>query len=157
MTKQGIERLKLDEGFRERVYLDTKGIQTVGYGYNLEANPHELSDGMIEMIHRHGISQEFAEELLLVHVIDLEKTLHNKLEFWSKLSLNRRDCLINMAYNMGIDGLLKFKKTLHLMGIGNYHEAAIEMLESLWAKQVGNRARRLANIIATGEYNEKIS
>lgn len=151
-TKQGIEQIKLDEGFRERVYKDTKGLDTVGYGYNLDANPQKLSAQQIRLIRTNGISEEFAEQLLLTEVNDVENALHLRLDFWSKLTLARKDVLINMGYNLGVGGLMQFKHTLQLIRFGHYEDAAEAMLASLWSKQVKGRAQRLANLMRKGEY-----
>jgi lysozyme len=64
----------------------------------------------------------------------------------------RHDVLINMAYNIGTVGLLKFKKTLSLIQIGMYVQASSEMLKSAWAVQVGHRAVELSEQMRTGVY-----
>lgn len=151
-TKQCIEQIKIDEGFRSKVYKDTKGLDTVGYGYNLDANPQRLSSSQIKAIRAKGITEEFAEQLLLAEINDVENRLHLQLDFWSKLTVVRKDVLINMAYNLGVAGLLQFRHTLQLIRFGKYSEAADAMLASLWAKQVGDRAKRLATTMRKGEY-----
>jgi lysozyme len=60
--------------------------------------------------------------------------------------------LVNMAFNMGINGLLGFKHTLELVRTGNYADAADAMLNSKWAEQVGPRAKRLSEQMRTGEW-----
>jgi lysozyme len=57
-----------------------------------------------------------------------------------------------MAFQMGVDGLLKFKNTLELIKNGKYKEASDAMLDSLWAKQTPNRASRLSAQMKTGEW-----
>lgn len=151
-TKQGIDQIKEDEGFRKNVYKCTAGKQTIGYGYNLEANPQKLTASHIEELKVKGISEEFAAQLLLAEVKDIENVLHHKLIFWSKLSPTRKDVLVNMGYNLGIEGLLKFQNTLKLIAHEKYAEASKEMLNSTWAKQVPNRASRLATQMCIGEY-----
>jgi lysozyme len=64
----------------------------------------------------------------------------------------RRAVLVNMAFNMGINGLLGFKHTLELVRTGNYADAADAMLNSKWAEQVGPRAKRLSEQMRTGEW-----
>jgi lysozyme len=65
----------------------------------------------------------------------------------------RADVLVNMAFNMGVNGLLKFKKMIAAIDDRNYDEAAIEMLNSRWAVQVGKRANELSKQMRTGEYS----
>ncbi len=151
-TKQGIEQLKEDEGFRKNPYRCTAGKLTIGYGYNMEANPQKLHSRQLTEMKVSGISQEFAEQLLLAEVKDVENELHSRLVFWSKLSPTRKDVLINMGYNLGVPGLMKFKNTLQTLYQEKYRETAEHMLDSLWARQVPARAKRLANQMRLGEY-----
>jgi lysozyme len=64
----------------------------------------------------------------------------------------RRGVLVNMAYNLGVTGLLSFKKMLSAYKKGAFVEAAQHMLDSKWAKQVGDRAKRLAEQMRSGEW-----
>jgi lysozyme len=59
---------------------------------------------------------------------------------------------MNMAFQMGITGLMKFKKTLSLVEMGLYDDAADNMLKSLWAKQTPNRAAEMAEQMRTGQW-----
>lgn len=146
-----LELLKKHEGFRSKCYKCTAGKLTVGYGYNLEANPLNLTQAMINEIIKKGVTKEYAENLLKMMVIDITKTLQARVEGFEKLDEARRWVLINMAYNLGIGGLLKFKNTLLLIRNGKYEQAAAGMLNSLWAKQVKGRASELAKIMRDGK------
>lgn len=129
-----IDDLKRHEGFRAKPYQDTTGHLTIGYGLNLDA----------------GITQTEATMILEHRVKLIQSQLRQRLPFWTQLSQNRQDVLTNMAFNMGIDGLLSFNKTLHHISNGEYREAADQMLRSLWAKQVGKRAVELADMMRVG-------
>ncbi len=118
----------------------------------MEANPQKLHSRQLTEMKVSGISQEFAEQLLLAEVKDVENELHSRLVFWSKLSPTRKDVLINMGYNLGVPGLMKFKNTLQTLYQEKYRETAEHMLDSLWARQVPARAKRLANQMRLGEY-----
>jgi lysozyme len=74
------------------------------------------------------------------------------LPWSSKLSEPRLAVLINMAFQLGIGGLLEFKRTLGSIDDGQYSEASMEMLDSLWAQQTPERAKRLAKQMLTGEW-----
>ena len=152
MTENGIRQLKLDEGFRAKAYKDTVGIWTIGYGYNLEANPQKLTAGVIANLRANGITEAYAAELLIKEVAAVEKQLKKYIPTWEALVAPRQDVLINMGYNLGVPGLLKFKQTLALIQLHKYAEASDRMLQSLWARQVGNRAVRLANLMKKGAY-----
>lgn len=78
--------------------------------------------------------------------------LEEAIPFINKLDTVRQDCLINMCFNMGMVGLLKFKKTLLLIEAGEYSQASIEMLNSKWSKDVGNRALELSTQMKSGVY-----
>jgi lysozyme len=59
---------------------------------------------------------------------------------------------MNMAFQMGINGLLKFKKTLTLIEMGDFDAAADGMMKSLWAKQTPNRASEMAEQMRSGQW-----
>ena len=123
------------EGFSRYIYLDSVGVRTVGFGRNLDDR---------------GISREEAEMLLLN---DLETSTKEakKLEFYENLtSNNRRDVIVEMIFNMGLTRFKKFKKTIKAIENKDFASAADEMLDSKWAKQVGQRALTLSNKFRAG-------
>jgi|SRR3990167_1005917 len=129
------EALLRDEGIRLTVYNDTRGIATIGVGRNLVDR---------------GITEEEAIWLLENDILDCEEKLIKHLEWTGELDPPRREVLLNMIFNMGIGGLIKFQKMLAALKERKYALAAKEMLNSLWARQVGNRAKRLAVQMETG-------
>jgi len=128
------DEIMSDESFRRYPYVDTTGNLTIGHGINLNA----------------GISESESEMIVDARIARIEKDLDRELPFWKTLSQPRRDVLINMAYNLGFDGLMNFTKTLRHIKAGDYDQAAKEMLNSLWAKQVKGRAVRLADRMRRG-------
>ena len=126
-----MEDLKRHEGFRGMPYRDTLGVLTVGYGRNLDAK---------------GISEPEAHFMLRNDIIDALQNL-TMLEFWGSLSETRQVVLVDMAINLGFRGLLNFKKMIAAMRARDYNKAADEMLDSVWALQVGNRAMELAQMM----------
>ena len=122
------------EGFSRYSYLDSVGVRTVGYGRNLDDR---------------GISREEAEMLLLN---DLETSTEEakKFEFYSHLSSNRQDVIVEMIFNLGLTRFKKFKKTIGYINQANHSAAADEMLDSKWADQVGQRAITLSNKFRAG-------
>jgi len=125
-----IEQLKNDEGFRERPYTDTLGNLTFGYGFT-------------------WLSQHEAETVLRMRVAYIITQL-GKIPGFSQLSPNRQKVLINMAFNLGINGVMMFRKMWQAIFRKDFDEAAKEMLASRWADQVGSRAVRLAEIMRDG-------
>jgi lysozyme len=147
-----IEQLKRHEGFQERVYKCTAGRDTIGYGYNLSANPLALSNYEIVGFIKSGIRKDLAETILKVHVAQIETVLKKTFPYFEMLNEARRAVLINMAFNMGLVGLFAFKNTLRMIEAGDYDGAAINMLRSKWATQVKGRAVELSNQMKTGEF-----
>jgi lysozyme len=132
-----LDQLKRDEGLRLTPYRCTAGKLTIGYGRNLEDV---------------GISKEEAEFLLASDLAKAKIDAAKYIPWFWKLTPPRQAVLVNMAFNMGINGLLKFKNTLRLIETGEYAEAAKAMLDSKWAEQTGQRALRLSVQLNTGEW-----
>ena len=134
------------------MYLCTAGKETIGYGYNLKANPLHLSNLEIGNAYKNGMNEVEAERILKLMISKCVDQLEEAIPFINKLDTVRQDCLINMCFNMGLVGLLKFKKALLLVKAGDYQKASIEMLDSKWAKDVGNRALELSTQMKSGVY-----
>lgn len=131
-----VEALILDhEGMRLKPYRCTAGKLTIGAGRNLEDE---------------GISVEEAMFLLRNDLMGTKDMLARVIPCWHKLSDNRKMVLIDMCYNLGMPRLLKFKMMLAALVTGDYNRAAREMLDSKWAKQVGQRAKTLAAMMREG-------
>ncbi|MGZ8272157.1 MAG: glycoside hydrolase family protein [Methylophilus sp.] len=152
-TSPLIDQLGRHEGFRSRVYKCTAGFDTIGYGYCIDKNPLGISYQILNQYRNYGMDKKTAAQLLEREVERLEHELSGKLPWWSKLGKSRQEALLNMAYNLGVNGLLKFKWTLFHLKHGQYDQAADEMLRSNWAKQVGDRAFELARQIESGVYS----
>ena len=146
------DQLKRHEGYRKRMYLCTAGKETIGFGYNLKANPLHLSNLEIGNAYKNGMNEVEAERILKLMISKCVDQLEEAIPFINKLDTVRQDCLINMCFNMGLVGLLKFKKALLLVKAGDYQKASIEMLNSKWSKDVGNRALELSTQMKSGVY-----
>lgn len=132
-------QLEIDEGLRLKPYKDTVGKMTIGIGRNLDDV---------------GISKSEAMMLLGADIDKVCAQLDAALPWWRNMSDRRQQALANMCFNMGIGnstkGLLSFRNTLSSMQAGDYKAAAQGMLNSTWAKQVGDRAKRLADMMERG-------
>lgn len=134
-----------DEGMRRRRYQDTKGIWTIGIGHNIEADdayPYSLldeplTDSQIENLFWNDIQESISE-------------CDHHCPWWTQMSDARQRVLCNMMFNMGWTKLRTFVNTLRAMREGRYAQAASGMRASLWAKQVGDRAERLAKMMERG-------
>lgn len=96
------------------------------------------------------ITLEAASYLLGNDIRHTCEALNRALPWWRELDEVRRRVLVNMAFNLGVSGLLGFHATLGWIKQGHYSSAASEMLLSVWAAQVGDRATRLARMMRTG-------
>lgn len=135
ILKNLINDLKRDEGFRKYPYKDTAGLLTVGYGRNLE----EV-----------GISEEEAEILLKNDASIAIAECHKLFPAFMLYDSARQDALANMMFNLGYSKLSKFKKMIEAIKHADWGTASYEALNSKWAKQVGERAERIAKLIKSG-------
>ena len=131
------DQLARDEGCRLKPYRDTKGILTIGVGRNIE---------------QLGITIEEAHYLLSNDVTRVDRELTVNLPWFASMDGVRQAVLVNMCFNVGITKLLTFKKMLAAMEVGDWEVAAEEMLNSKYAVDVGDRAKRLATQLITGEW-----
>jgi lysozyme len=128
------EQIKKDEGFNPHPYMDTTGHVTIGYGTNLEA----------------GITPQQAEALMSLEIVMCTTQL-SSYTWYLNQPKGVQAALINMCYDIGIWKLLGFKKMIIALINKDYKEAANEALDSKWAIQVGDRAKRIAAIIQEGK------
>ena len=70
--------------------------------------------------------------------------------FYCQCNGARAIVLLSMAYQMGVGGLLKFRKMLAAIEDNDWPEAEKQALDSRWAKQTPDRAKRHAEILRTG-------
>lgn len=139
--------LKRHEGYRQKPYQCTAGKWTIGYGTNLEAAGY--TDQEIRKLDVIGWSQSEAETKLIWDIRTVVSALE-KLPLWAGLDDARRAVLIDMAYNLGIGGLLKFKKLLAAVEQRDWQAAVFEMLNSKWAKELPTRSAELRNVMKAG-------
>ena len=143
------EQLILHEGLKLNAYKCPADKWTIGVGRNLEANPL-TEDEMLEVLKEVGITKEIAMYWLNKEIRQVKRKLAN-YEWYTSQSKIRRRVLIDMAFNLGVSGLLSFQNMIGALEVGNYEVAAEEMLDSRWAEQVGSRAKRLANMMETNK------
>lgn len=139
-----ITDLKHDEGLELAAYGDPlTGAEpwTIGYGHTGK----EVHPGL-------KWTAQQAESALRSDCSTICGGLDHAIPWWTTLAPLRQDVLANMAFNLGVSGLLKFHDMLEATRTGDYAQAAAEMLDSKWAGQVGARAKRLAKQMLTGEH-----
>ena len=124
-----LDSIKKHEGFRSKPYPDPIhgwDVPTFGIGFTY-------------------ITEEESEYLLKRRVARIREQLTTSIPKFTSLSENIQNVLIEMAFQLGVVGLLRFKKTLAAISNEDYEEAAKEMLDSKWARQVPRRAAEMAS------------
>ena len=121
------------------MYLDNANPPrwTIGVGFNLSdrALPDPIIDALLDWC-----------------IDNVQHELDSMLPWWRTMNDARQNALANMAFQLGLDKLLKFKKTLDLLKVGRWDAAANEALDSDWAHQCPNRAKRVTDMIRKGEF-----
>lgn len=134
------QQLRRDEGEVLHAYQDHLGYWTIGIGR------------LIDQRKGGGISAEESAFLLANDINVRIAALRQKLDWFDDLDEARQGVLVNMAFQMGVDGLLAFRNTLAMVKAGDYAGAASGMLQSVWAQQTPERAKRLSDQMRTGEW-----
>ena len=123
------------ESYKQFPYVDTSGHLTIGIGRNLD---------------NRGISLPEAYYLVDEDITYFSGKLQQYLKFFHKIDENRQVVLINMCFNLGVQGFLNFTHMILALEALDFERAADEILSSKWAEQVGERAQQLAQIMRTG-------
>ena len=91
--------------------------------------------------------EHIAEELLILKLEKLQKNANSRFKWLEDMPQEVQEVVINMCYQLGINGVSRFRKAISAMQEGDWEEAADEMLDSLWARQTPNRAKELSDIV----------
>ena len=140
------EELTFDEGCIDKIYLDHLGYPTFGIGHLILETDPEHGQDVDTPVSEERITDCFEKDIQNV-INDLDRNM----DWWKDLPEDLQRVMANMCFNLGITRLLKFKKFLGAMEDHNWDKAAVEMLDSRWAIQVGPRAIRLKDRVLKGE------
>jgi lysozyme len=140
------EELTFDEGCINEIYLDHLGYPTFGIGHLvLETDPeHGKEVGT-------PVSEERIKECFENDIENVFNDLDRNIPWWRDLPKDLILVIANMSFNLGITRLLKFKNFLKAMEDKDWDKAAVEMIDSRWAIQVGPRAIRLKDRVLKGD------
>lgn len=133
------KQLRIDEGYVRWAYQDSEGLWTIGIGTLIDQHGGGLRDNEIQFIFNNRVAEKMAE-------------LSQELPWTDRLDDVRKGALINMSFQMGVQGLKGFPKMLASMQFNNFNGAYLDALDSKWAKQTPDRAKRIAKQILTGEW-----
>ena len=157
-TSHFLDKLIAHEGLVLTVYKDTLGIDTIGIGRNLQDRgiSKEELDHMdipsMDAVYEHGITEEDAYYLATNDIALVEKELARAKPCVYDLDAVRQLIVLDMAFNMGVPRLCKFKKMWAAIHEQRFDIASIEMLDSRWARQVKSRATKLSDAMKKGEF-----
>lgn len=177
-SPQLLEQLERHEAFRALPYLCPANRVTIGYGTNLEAHPEYIDDdnirqrvetgrlrsgALLRLLQDSGLkwTRERARAAMLDEVVSCREQLFLRCRQFRRLAelgdTVRAEVLLNMAFNMGVAGLLKFVRTLALVdgaidGANTWEQVEAGLRNSRWWGQVGVRSRELGRQIVTGHY-----
>lgn len=145
-----------NEGWHQTAYADPLGIPTVGVGFNLLRNDAPTKVRALGLDYdavRQGLLALSDEQIAALLRQDLEKAMAGVAALvpgWSALTPPRRRALVDMAFNLGVGGLGKFSRFLAAVNRKDWQRAEAEIVDSLYFRQVGTRARRNAAAIRHG-------
>lgn len=157
------DQLVLHEGLRLEPYICPAGYWTIGVGRNLESKgltgaeqkfifgrDDYSKQEVIELLKKRGITKDEALFLLANDIDDAVADLRSFV-WYEDLDPIRKKVVIDMRYNLGPTRFRQFRRMIAALAAGDYMRAADEMVDSAWYHQVGTRARRLVEMMRTGE------
>jgi len=138
ITEKTLQLLQDNEGYRQFLYECTAGKKTIGIGFNLDDV---------------GLSLDESQVILNMRLQKISDQLTDKISCYANLNDARKSALCDMAYQLGVSGLMSFKKSIAKLEAGEYQAAANEFLDSKWAiKDTPVRAAKITNMIYSGEW-----
>lgn len=139
--------VQYEEGFREKPYLCSEGYPTVGTGIRIGPKGADLKN------YEFTVPREVDAVWLQYKLNECMRSMLSNERISKAINVldeARTAVLVSMAYQMGVAGLAQFKNTLYLVETKQFEEAATAMLDSRWARQTPNRAKRHAEQMRTG-------
>jgi len=130
--KELVKSIKRNEGFEPRVYKDSLGYDTIGYGFTIKYLV---------------LSTDTADLILKDMLISLIAEVGERMPWVLHMPEQIQNVIIEMCYQMGIGGFLTFPKTIGYFQTRQWREAAKEMLDSTWHKQTPERAEELSKLV----------
>ncbi len=124
--------IKQDEGIRLKIYKDTNGIMTIGYGHNLT----------------NGITLEQADEILKIDIQTAKEDIANELTWILKIvPVEKYEAIVELTFWIGINGVKKFRNMLAALKNEHWEIAAKQLMDSQLGRNFTDRAQKLADVI----------
>lgn len=139
-------RIKKNEGFSEKAYLDQLGFLTIGYGHLIKRTEKHLLNKKLSKKHLSNIFE-----------IDFNNALKKFAKYYKKYNFSKiiEETLIEMIFQLGIKKQKKFTKMNNYLKKNSLFMASLEMLDSLWYKQTPRRVDRLIKALLSINYEKK--
>lgn len=128
------DSIKENEGYVGIVYKDSLGIDTIGYGFAIK----DLE-----------LDRDICDLILDRKLKELEDRVKLKFGWYPFMPKVIQDVVMEMCYQLGVTGFSKFVKTITYLKDKDFKNASIEMLDSKWAKQTPNRAKKMSKIVGS--------
>lgn len=138
-----INLILIEEGFRFEPYYCSEGYPTVGYGFKIGEKGAQLPSFTLPK----DAANAWLEYLLDEISFDL-----SQFEWYANLNDARKAIIISMCYQIGFAGAMQFKNMIKAIEQEDYKTAALEMLDSKWARQTSSRAKRHSDQFSAGEW-----
>lgn len=154
------EMIRSDEGEKLNVYKDTEGFYTVGIGHlltkvNSLSVAVQVLDKELSRKTNGTITKQESQDIFNRDVQGALRAIKGSTlsRTYDSLDKARQDALVNMVFQLGLQGVLNFKNMIKALDRKDFIQAAKESLDSRWARQTPNRARRVSEVIRTGTFN----
>lgn len=147
-----VRKVKIYEGYSDEPYKCPADKWTIGYGYNYE--DRGFAAQYITEIIKNGFTEGLADILVKQDVLNCYEACEKNIKGFNDLDNNRRAVIVDMCYQLGLSGLLQFRKMLNAIAVHDYETASEEMQDSRWYKQSGRRSIANVKQMLTGENQE---
>ena len=144
------QRIMRHEGYRDKIYLDSRGYETIGWGTKINKDQKSRFINGITEAEAQKLFDDRLGECWHYCIVAISTTFH-------RLDPLRQEVIAEMVYQLGIKGVLKFKKMLAALDRQDFDEAADQMLESLWCEQTPSRCKELAGMMRKGQQEDAVS
>ena len=137
------------EGDKLKPYKCPAGKNTIGRGWNFDANP--LPTDIARYLQKHGeITQEMSDRLLDISISMAQRYCFKLFPGFLTFTPDRQNALTDWMFNVGIGTALQFKNTIKAVNEKRWDDAAEGLKHSLWYKQVGNRGPEIVGMVKEG-------
>lgn len=153
-----LELVERHEGLKKQVYCDQCGVglakSAAGWRcrcFQLNRTPGNLTVGVGTRVDGPGITSQEARAIAVLHISEIEQQLDVQ-PFFHRLDQVRQAAVIDLAFNIGVEGALKFTDAIACLEKNDFDGAADAVLHSKWASQVPTRAADCAFMLRTGVF-----